>query len=438
MNFNDREGREALAEAYALFARSALIPESPAMVRLFNMLEQLYTGALADACRSYHDAMSLMLSSPARRVSGSLLVDQLLYLAIQHEHPFALSAAAGIRDEAIFKAMEEELQVLGGLSQLKSEHFISMVQERRRIRARDDISAKSAAVWSGAPLPQSRTQPQFQGEPVQMPLAFAPLEYGDFGLTDSFVSDEALEEIYLRLLETRDWASLTEDLWNFFSAYGTGDFLRCRAFSIKNNLLSPLPEKVIAPLIPLSLYEAQHTRLMENTIRFMRGESCSSLLLTGEAGVGKTAHVVALLHELPEVRLVLACRGDLDALNGLLPRLAVQPLKFILLLDDIDPDGDELRLFASRTLGFAALPQNVILYGTSRNGNAGPYANTLSFLYPDLARFADMISELLENDGAYIDRRSIHNAAVDHQVDVREKLTFRGARSVADKLKERE
>ena len=111
MNFNDREGREALAEAYALFARSALIPESPAMVRLFNMLEQLYTGALADACRNYHDAMSLMLSSPARRVSGSLLVDQLLYLAIQHEHPFALSAAAGIRDEAIFKAMEEELQV---------------------------------------------------------------------------------------------------------------------------------------------------------------------------------------------------------------------------------------------------------------------------------------------------------------------------------------
>ena len=39
-----------------------------------------------------------------------------------------------------------------------------------------------------------------------------------------------------------------------------------------------------------------------------------------------------------------------------------------------------------------------------------------------------MISELLENDGAYVDRRSIHNAAVDHQVDVREKLTFRGAR----------
>jgi len=428
-----------LNSTLALFARSALIPSSPAMAALGKMLEQIYAGALTEACRSYHDGLSLMLSSPARRVSGSLLVDQLLYLALQHESPFALSAAAGRRDEALFKAMEEELQILGQLSQYKTGDFIAMVQDRRKGgKVRDDISARSAAVWSGAPVPAAQKAQHHQEEPAQLPLAFAQMEYGDLGLSDSFVSDEALEEIYLRLLETEDWASLTEDLWNFFSAYGTGEFLRYRAFCIKQGALSPLPEKVIAPLIPLSLYEAQHTRLMENTIRFMRGESSSSLLLTGEAGVGKTAHVVSLLHELPEVRMVLCSRGDLDALNHLLPRLSEQPLKFILLLDDMDPDGEELRLFCSRTLGFAALPDNVLLYGTSRNAGPGPFCGTLEFAYPDLNRFTVLISELLENDGAYIDRRSIHNAAVDHQVDVREKLTFRGARAVADRLKERE
>ncbi len=428
-----------LNSTLALFARSTLIPQSPAMSALGRMLEQIYAGALPDACRSYHDGLSLMLRSPARRVSGSLLVDQLLYLALQYESPFALSAAAGVRDEALFKAMEEELQLLGQLSQLKTSDFIAMVQDRRKGgKMRDDISARSAAVWSGAPVPAAPKAQHHQEEPAQLPLAFAPMEYGDLGLSDSFVSDEALEEIYLRLLETDDWASLTEDLWNFFSAYGTGEFLRRRAFCIKNGELSPLPEQVIAPLIPLSLYETQHTRLMENTIRFMRGESCSSLLLTGEGGVGKTAHVASLLHELPEVRLVLCSRGDLDALNNLLPVLAAQPLKFILLLDDVDPDGEELRLFCSRTLGFAALPENVLLYGTSRNGGPGPFGGALSFPYPDLNRFTVLISELLENDGAYIDRRSIHNAAVDHQVDVREKLTFRGARAVADRLKERE
>lgn len=425
-----------LGQTMALFARSTLIPESPAMASLGRMLEQLYAGMLPEACRSYHDALSLMLRSPARRVSGSLFVDQLLYLTLQLEHPFAESAAAGIRDEALFKAMEEELQVLGALSAFKTSDFIAMAQDRRRSsKARDDISARSAAVWSGAPVPSAKPQPQ--EEPgLQLPLAFSPMEYGDLGLNDSYVSDEALEEIYLRLLETDDWASLTEDLWNFFSAYGTGDFLRRRAFCIKGGALSPLPEKVIAPLIPLSLYESQHTRLMENTIRFMRGESCSSLLLTGEAGVGKTAHVLSLLHELPEVRLVLASRGDLDALNDFLPTLARQPLKFILLLDDIDPDGDELRLFCSRTLGLAALPDNVLLYGTSRIAGPGPYAGALAFPYPNLNQFATLIAELLENDGAYIDRRSVHNAAVDHQVDAREKLTFRGARAVADKLRE--
>lgn len=437
MTFNDREGREALAEAMALFARSTLIPHSPAMAALGGMLEQLYAGDTYAACRSYHAALSLMLRSPARRVSGSLLTDQLLYLALQLEHPFAQSAAAGIRDQALFMAMEEELQVLGELSRLKTADFISMVQDRRRsARVRDDISARSAAVWSGAPVPAAKAQPE--AEPVQLPLAFSPMEYGELCLSDSFVSDEALEEIYLRLLETHDWASLTEDLWNFFSAYGTGEFLRSRAFSIKDAGLSPLPEWVIAPLIPLSLYETQHTRLMDNTIRFMRGESCSSLLLTGEGGMGKTAHVLSLLHELPEVRLVLCCRGDLEALNDLIPVLSRQPLKFILLLDDIDPDGEELRLFCSRTGGFAALPANVLLYGTSRKAGPGPFDWALSFPYPDLNRFSAMIAELLENDGVIIDRRTVHNAAVDHQVDAREKLTFRGAKAVADRLKERE
>ena len=423
-----------LARALSLFARSTLIPHSPAMAALRTMLEQLYAGDTYAVCRSYHDALSLMLRSPARRVSGSLLVDQLLYLVLQLEHPFALSAAAGVREDALFKAMEEELQVMGGLSGLKTGDFIAMAQERRRSGGRDDISARSAAVWSGAPVPAAKPQPREEHAPL--PLAFAPMEYGELGLGDSFVSDEALEEIYLRLLETQDWAALAEDLWNFFSAYGTGEFLRSRAFGVSSGGLRPLPEKVIAPLIPLSLYEAQHTRLMENTIRFMRGESCSSLLLTGEGGVGKTAHVASLLHELPEVRLVLAPPGELNALWELIPRLAGQPLKFILLLDDTDPEGAELRMLSSRTLGFAALPDNVVLYGTSRSIGPGPFDETISFPYPTLTQFSTLVGELLEAEGAYADRRSVHNAAVDHQVDVREKLTFRGARAVADRLME--
>ncbi len=437
MTLSSTDGREVLAQALALFARSTLIPMSPAMAELGNVLEQLYAGSLPQACRSYHDSLSLMLRSPARRVSGSLLVDQLLYLVLQLPHPFAAAAAEGRRDEALFRAMDEELQVLGQLSQLKTTHFISMAQERSRsTRLRDDISARSAAVWSGSPLPQAKAQPV--EDTLRLPLAFSPMEYGELNITDSFVSDEALEEIYLRLLETDNWASLTEDLWNFFSAYGTGRFLRSRAFSIAADGLAPLPDSVIAPIVPLSLYEAQHTALMENTIRFMRGEGCSSLLLTGGPGVGKTAHVISLLHELPEVRLILACRGELDMLWHIIPDLSRQPLKFILLLDDIDPDGDELRLFCSRSLGFAALPPNVLIYGTSRLPGPGPFDGELAFPYPNLTQFSTLIGELLENDGEYIDHRSIHNAAVDHQVDARERLTFRGARSVAERLKEQE
>lgn len=437
MDLNNSDGRDILAQSLALFARSTLLLQSPAMEELGRSLEQMYSGALYQACRSYHNALSLMHHSPARRVSGSLLVDQLLYILLQLPHPFSVSAAAGQRDEALFRAMEEELQVLGQLSLFKTSHFISMAQDSRRSsKLRDDISARSAAVWSGAPVPQSKAQPA--DDTLRIPLAFSPLEYGELNLTDSFVSDEALEEIYLRLLETDNWASLTEDLWNFFSAYGTGDFLKGRAFHIKNGGLSLLPDNAVFPIVPLSFFESQHTLLMENTIRFMRGESCSSILLTGGEGAGKTAHVMSLLHELPEVRLVLAARGDLASIIDIMPTLSGQPLKFILLLDDIDPDGEELRLFCSRTLGLATIPTNVLLYCTSRQPGPGPFDRVLSFPYPNLTQFSTLISELLENDGAFIDSRTIHNAAVDHQVDARDRLTFRGARAVADELKDRE
>ena len=57
--------------------------------------------------------------------------------------------------------------------------------------------------------------------------------YGEMGLRDSYVSDEALEEVIIRLLESEDWRALCDDLWNFFAAYGSAPFLRDKLFHVK-------------------------------------------------------------------------------------------------------------------------------------------------------------------------------------------------------------
>lgn len=435
-SFHELSGQEALSLALSLCSRASLPRRSEAFCLIEEMLWDISRGELPGACRSYHAAVAAMLRSPAPRATGDLWRDELLRCIALEEHPFALSAAGRRRDPALMAAMGEELQTMRELYELSSRDILAMLKDRKpRSSGRDGISAVSTALWSGAntrPLP--RPAPEEAPGPV-LPLAFTPWEYGPGSLEGDYAAQEALEELYMRFMQAEDWAALTEDLYSFFRAYGCGPFLKDRAFALRDGELAPLPPSAITPLEPVSLYEEQHVALMENTIAFMRGEPCRHTLLYGEAGLGKTAHVAALLHELPEVRLIAAARQDIEGLAALLPRLAGQPLRFILLLDDVPPDCREVRSFASRSLGLKALPENVILYATSREQPEGSvFPGALRFSYPTLPQFTSLIAELMECRGLPADRQAVHNAAVDHQVDVREKLTFQGALAIAEAL----
>ena len=127
------------------------------------------------------------------------------------------------------------------------------------------------------------------------------------------------------------------------------------------------------------------------------------MLLLGGMGTGKTAQAVSLLQELPEVRLIIVPEGETAHIPGLLQRLSGQPLKFILLLDDIAADGDGIRLISSVTAGFRAIPPNILIYATSRE-EGGPLPGRITFRYPALKEFTGMISEFLEAEGKIFGR----------------------------------
>lgn len=446
--FRDMSAEEGLSYGLSLLCRCTLPGEDPAFFALARLFERLAACELPGAVRAYHEATAALLDSGDRRVSGDLFKDHLLSLAVHKDHAFARMAADGSRDEALLAIMQEELTILGELAQLRSEDVARYAKERQQAltlrprQGKDPISVMSSAVWAGGstrPLPREEAEPAPAAPPLplsQAHFAFTPWEYGRAGLADRYIADEALEEIYLRLLAAKDWGALTEDLYGLFSIYGCGAFLRGRAFMLNGGQLLPLPENALAPLVPTSMYERERVALMENTIRFMRGDKAENALLYGGGGTGKTAHVLSLLHELPEVRLVLCSPGEED-IPALIARLGAQPLRFVLLLDDIAPDGKALRALSSQLCGGRAVPANVLLYATSREapGPASLFSLALAFPYPGLAAFTSLVEELLEAEGIAANAQVLRDACVDHQVDAREKLTFAGARRVAEAYK---
>ena len=432
MKLRNMNPGEALPAAAAMTLRLGGFSKAAEFMEalLADTLAMNFPGALG----AYHRLTEYMLSSPARRVTGDIWRDQLLYEIIQAEHPFALCAARGVRDEAQLSAMRERLEIMGELSTLTSERMARLISERgKSARAGDSVAMKSTAIWSGGSISGLPRRSVEEEQAAQLPLEFTPWKYGEAGLTDSFVSDEALEEMYRRFLETSEWEGLTEDIWNFFASYGSGEFLRSRFFRMEKGRLLPLEEP--GAIVPLSACEEQHGRLIENTIRFMRGENAVNTLLYGGMGTGKTAQAVSLLQELPEVRLIIAPEGELGHIPALIGRLSSQPLKFILLLDDIAADGDGIRLLSSATAGFRAMPPNVLIYATSRE-EGGTLPGRIAFRYPALKEFTGMISEFLEAAGKYPDAQAVHNAALDYQVDARERLTVTGALMIAGELGE--
>lgn len=427
------EPREALTLIAPLVSQSLLLRQSDCIKPLRALLSAVNTGDALLCCDAYHDLTACLLNAPVRRVSGDLWHDYLLHLLLCTPHGFARQAAAGTEDGAFYAAMRVELAVLGSLSTLTGETLVHMIESRLQSarlkprQARDNIELFSTAVWSGGtaralPTPEDqKASAAFTGE-----LHFHGWHYGEPGLHDSYAADGALEEIYARLLENPLWEERVEDVRCFFASYGCGVFLKSRAFRYQDNRLSPLPESALAQLPEPVCFPAQREQITDALIRFMQGEGTTHLLLNGGAGMGKTAQILSLPYELPELRLVeTRATASLDALFAL---LAAQPLKFLLLLDDVPPAAIPTDLLQT-------LPPNVLVCVTTRENAPLEWAQRIAFPPLKAEAFCRFVSEVLEEGLVLCDHASVQNACVDHQVDARDQLSVSAALRLAERLR---
>ena len=152
---------------------------------------------------------------------------------------------------------------------------------------------------------------------------------------------------------------------------GYGMFARHNVFMLSDEgRLIPVRHPDPQRLADLPGYEREREKVIANTKALLAGLPANNVLLYGDAGTGKSSAVKAIVNEYaPQgLRLVEVKKNQLYLLPDLMDKLAANPLKFILFIDDLS--------FAANDDNFAAL--KAILEGSAggRADNIAVYATS--------------------------------------------------------------
>lgn len=422
---------DAATNDLTIFAEDPLFcTDSP----LRSFVDGLVDGNISSARKAFQRLNELILlgggECAIRRVSGDLMEDYLLNMVLLSDNAFAISAATGRSDEALFVAMRRDLSIISSIRNIKEDAFHFLLFERSRdISSRpqtDSTSVLASAAWGGGAIRQMPKEHQsardsrsfFQKKSACM------WRYGEFELRDSCFADEALEEMYRRLTVCDDWGDLTDDLWNLHSTYGCGKFLRFRNFRFDDRL-APLPDLRAGDFIPIA--DDEYGILLNNAIAFMRDEGARPMMLYGAEGMGKTSIMLELTDELPKLRLVLVS-GSGRKIEKLFSELARQPLKFMVLEDHFVQDE-------YRQLIEPLIPQNVLFAACSeKQTGTSLFQVSVGLKQPELSEFVHIVETVLLSRGVSLSPDVIKSACTDYQVDTGCEFTIDTALKIAELL----
>ena len=109
---------------------------------------------------------------------------------------------------------------------------------------------------------------------------------------------------------------------------------------------------------------------MDNTKALLDGKPAANILLTGDAGTGKSSTVKAIANELfnEGLRVVEVRKDQLFSIPKVLDELSGNPLKFVLFIDDLSFQNDDDNFNTLKAVlegSVTAKSNNVVIYATS-------------------------------------------------------------------------
>lgn len=153
--------------------------------------------------------------------------------------------------------------------------------------------------------------------------------------------------------------------------YGYGVWAANRMFYLDEaGRITPVSHPDTTKLEDLVDYEAQRAIILRNTRALLEGKPAANILLTGDAGTGKSSAVKAIGNALfgEGLRIIEVRKDQLRAIPHVLDELAANPLKFVLFIDDLSFLKDDDNYSALKAVlegSVTAKSKNVVIYATS-------------------------------------------------------------------------
>ena len=153
--------------------------------------------------------------------------------------------------------------------------------------------------------------------------------------------------------------------------YGYGIYAKHIMFYIgENKRIVPVINPDQTRLSSLIDYKREQQIILDNTVALLEGKPAANILLTGDAGTGKSSTVKAVVNELHDrgLRILEVRKEQLHAIPAILDELNTNPLKFILFIDDLSFQKDDDNFSALKAIlegSVSAKSRNVVIYATS-------------------------------------------------------------------------
>ncbi len=155
---------------------------------------------------------------------------------------------------------------------------------------------------------------------------------------------------------------------------GYGIYATHHMFLFKDEKIIPVKFPDPQRLSQMSGYEMERQKVIDNTMALIQGKPCNNVLLYGDAGSGKSSTIKAIVNEYYTMglRLIEIKKNQLYSLPDVIDRLADNPLKFIIFIDDLSFSSNDSDFGALKAIlegGVSGKTENIAIYATSNRRN---------------------------------------------------------------------